>query len=404
MRKEAVYFDLDDGFNAVENCRLEPREINNKYWQQCEQIALPQNDSGMRHAADLIWRQLQRLTELHKLSSVVFVIPSHYQKENLQLLVGIAQSCGLKVEGIVNKAVLSVACQANILEPVLHIDVQLHQIVCSEVLFDQGELKLGRVEVLHEIGLSGIQDRLLREIQARFIHSDRFDPLHYAETEQQLFNQLEPLAVQVNETGKANVMVVHAERQHGTSIDLRQWKDACSKFETQLAEGIAQFAGLRIVTDYNGSSLIHSEHQLEATSKIYQQMRKLAEASLTDQLVYQTSFNPIAVSKPSDANQQMGEKERPALTRSAAQNGAESLPLYALKEGHALPLSIANVAFESGQIVCTEGEANIANLIKTQQLIVLNDPGRDQLSVNDRLGSDLADGVITLISVGQNPN
>ena len=107
LKDGEVYFDLQSQNNAVANCRIEPQQINTRYWQQCEQTSIAANDSGMRHAADLIWRHMGELKKVHALDQVVLVVPSHYQASNLELLLGIAGSCGLRVVGLLNKAVFA---------------------------------------------------------------------------------------------------------------------------------------------------------------------------------------------------------------------------------------------------------------------------------------------------------
>ena len=45
------------------------------------------------------------------------------------------------------------------------------------------------------------------------------------------------------------------------------------------------------------------------------------------------------------------------------------------------------------------GSSNVKSMLARGQLTVLNDEGRLELQPNDRLGSQLADGVITVIQV-----
>ena len=49
--------------------------------------------------------------------------------------------------------------------------------------------------------------------------------------------------------------------------------------------------------------------------------------------------------------------------------------------------------------VSLDSNSNLASLLNGGQLFIMNDEGRAQLRPNDRLGSHLADGVITVIQV-----
>jgi len=147
------------------------------------------------------------------------VVPSHYRESNLQLLLGIAKACQLEVKGLVNKAVVALQSQAPADGDYWHFDVQLHQTVCSRVHVSGGLLKLGDIEILSDVGIHLMQEALLKGLQNNFIQNSRFDPLHDAATEQQLFDQLAPIAMQLSEAGKASVGLEHQGRLHNATLD-----------------------------------------------------------------------------------------------------------------------------------------------------------------------------------------
>lgn len=416
LKNGAVYFDFEDIDNAVAACRLEPQQINSRYWQQCEQTALPSNDSGMRHAADLIWRHLNELKERCDISELALVVPAHYRPDNLQLLLGIAQSCGIKVSGLVNKAVLAGSLHDPADANLLHVDVQLHQTVCSQILFQEGICKLGSVEVMHEVGLQAMQDALLKAAQERFIQSDRFDPLHYAETEQQLFDQLTSLAASIKADGKANMVVVHAGNQHACSIDARQWQAALQPFMQPLVNARADINPSSRLYDFNGFEAI----DLHATGQglVQQTQTDLAHLNLAGgrddagNVIYQAELPRQSSSQKQsvdvDASVPVNKPVAQAAPEPAAQvvtsdqpaNGAADHPTHLLIGGIATPIGRAHVSFSGNAFsIAAGGDANLASLLKSDQLFVMGDQGRHEIRINDRLGSNLADGVITVIRV-----
>ncbi|MEM7357565.1 MAG: hypothetical protein AAF431_00500 [Pseudomonadota bacterium] len=421
---EKVHFDLDQHQSAVANCRLEPQQINSLYWQQCAQTAIAGNASGMRHAADLIWRHLSDLQAGYDLSNVQLVVPSHYQASNLQLLLGIARASGLQVNGLINKAVLALADHVTAPGVYMHVDVQLHQTVCTEVMANDGQLNLGKTEVLHEIGLQAMQDALLRAFQERFIQSDRFDPLHHAETEQQLFDQLSRLAEQIGAEGKANIQVEYQGRQHVTSIDSRQWQAALADFvkpllsvqiENQVDHFYYDFNGFQPQTlaDNKHSSLAHSGKELLQQAA---RLGGLDNSALFDadgkiiyctQLAYEIGTSPAPQVKASakasavEAEQTTAEPAktpRPAAVQ--AVNGMEKSATHLLQAGVAVPIEHAQISTSENQLSLLQGnESNINSLLAKQTIFIMSDAGRQTLQVDDRIGSDLADGVITVIQV-----
>lgn len=427
LKDGAVYFDFDDADNAVAACRLEPQKINSRYWQQCEQTALPSNDSGMRHAADLIWRHLNELKERYQLSELAMVVPSHYQPANLQLLLGIAQSCGLEVSALINKAVQAMVAANSSFKRVLHIDVQLHQTVCSEVSLNAGVWQLGKVEIIHEVGLQAMQDALLKAAQERFIQGDRFDPLHYAETEQQLFDQLPRLAEEIRADGKANMVVMQASNRYSCSIDARQWMAALEPFIDALKSAQIDHLPEARYYDFNGFKALWfagpDRVTLQSARWSEDQLNLTATKSAVGDVIYLAEL-PVAgeaaakhPTEQADAADAMERKPQKTMTGLAegnrvndpvaktassdlmSDNGVLSAT-HVMQNGRAISIDRVHISVVNNQLNIALSEAsNLANLLKSDQLFVIGDAERQALEVNDRLGSNLADGVITVISV-----
>jgi hypothetical protein len=71
----------------------------------------------------------------------------------------------------------------------VHIDMSLHATTLTR-LAQPGRAQLERVEVLQDCGLYALYDRWLNTLAEAFVQQSRFDPLHTAETEQMLLNNL----------------------------------------------------------------------------------------------------------------------------------------------------------------------------------------------------------------------
>ena len=416
LRGTDVCFDLDGTYNAVKSCRLEPQQINSLYWQQCEKTAIAANDSGMRHAADLIWQHLTALKQAHSLENVVLVVPSHYQKTNLQLLLGIAKACGLKVQGLVNKAVYALHLATDTDANYLHIDMQLHQTVCSEVALQGSQAKLGKIEILHELGLQTIQDDLLRTIQNRYIQSDRFDPLHHADTEQQLFDLLPGLAIELAQSGKANISVERGGRQHVTSIDSKQWSETLERYSRQLRELVVESPIDVRCYDFNGfdalMQLAAGDIDLSLPKESATDTLSAIVNSHDGELRYLTELNCLNIGAAASA--QVVDKFTAASAKAAniepevqlqtdkagVANMQDNAATHLLLSGIAVPIEHALIQLSNAQITLqTAPQANLQQLLSGGKLIIVNDIERQQIRSGDRLGSDLADGVISAITV-----
>ena len=434
LKGEQVFFDLDTENIAVNHCRLSPQEINSQYWQQCEQSAIPTNAANMRHAADLVWQHLKQLQKQHGLLDVAFVVPSHYQESNLQLLLGIARACELNVEALLNKAVFAIQqtqLQKNQSQQndCLHIDVQLHQTVCTQVSVDNGTIKLGAVEVIQNVGIQAMYDALLKAIQANFISNDRFDPLHHAQTEQQVFDQLEKLAVEINNTGKANVTVDHQQRLYTTSIDSKQWQACLAPFTKTLISVGAKYSQVFIDLNnaFDGQALSECDaanfvNLTTPSIDVDSFINDLAASDNTeagDSLVYKTQLPELSASSLSNAGvsevkpagnqqqQKVADVASNSIRQSSSQSSSTSKPskgvTHILCSGQAVALQHALIELSNNQLAIKHSEqGNLQTLLNDGTLFVLNGAAQADMSdlqVNDRLGSNLADGVITAVQV-----
>lgn len=386
--------------NAVKQCRLDPQQINNRYWQQCDQSAISQNEAGMRHAGDLVWKQLSALQQQFNLTELGLVVPSHYQTNNLQLLLGIAKSVGLEITSLVNKSVLMLSSEVSSDGDYLHIDLQLNQTVCSSVRSSDGQLSLTGVDIVHEVSIQSIQDALLKVMQHRFIHADRFDPLHHAETEQQLFDQIPAAAMAIATEGKANLSVEYQGKHHTVSIDEKQWQAALQPFVEKLfnigSTSALQHCYLQANNLFSGADvwqLEASRFSLLAESQLPPTTHIPLNQNTTAELTYTTLLPLLRSQKPNDID--LMATARPA--KIAASNSDAS---HLLCGGLAISIQKVHISTDNNQLsISTGGQANALEMLQSGQLFVINDPDRTAVEKNDRLGSNLADGLITVIQV-----
>lgn len=417
LKDGQVFFDFDESNRAAAASRLVPQQINNRYWQQCEQTALRENESGMRHAADLVWSHLTQLQQQHQLEEIIFIVPAHYRASNLSLLLGIAQSCGLNVIGLVNKAAYAVAGLAVKGSSVLHIDVQLHQTVGTYTALIDEEWRVLNTDVINNVGLLAIQDALLKTAQEQFIQIDRFDPLHYAETEQQLFDQLTKLASMVRKDGTATASVEYAGREYSATIDAQRWRYALNGFVEQLMKMDSESNADVCLIDFNGFSAIElPNNRFIEVKQSEVDLKELSRGLLVDEegkVVHQTSWHAgehiskkrgdaqtQAVNQP-DSNSSI------ALEDVASQENAQSVlnsslshATHILFKGRAVAVEVAHIEIDHGGVhLHSERPGNLEELMASGKLFIVGDTGRRDMRANDRLAFHLSDDVLSAITV-----
>lgn len=200
------------GWEAARWARKEPSNLINEHFFRLSSDALPRPLPQARTYADLVHTQLESLWAAGKnpTKEVVLAVPSLWSREQLALLLGIAEACRFDAIALIDSSLATLAGAAP-REQGLHIviDGELHQ--GALLLFSQYERKLtrSRVSALPSAALSDLDDLWLRAIAEQFIAETRFDPLHSGATEQALYNELPVLlkALANGDTPEASILL-----------------------------------------------------------------------------------------------------------------------------------------------------------------------------------------------------
>ena len=178
------------GREARSSARLEPRNINTRYWWQLSTEPLQPALGPARHTGDLVHAHLKQLhDEAGKPAELLLAAPGSMQRDQLSLLLGIVQQCPFDIVGLVHRSVALGSIFGG-RDRLFHLEVQLHQSLVTELAVRDGEVSLARSTPLPGTGFLQLQERLVEIIAAGFIRQTRFDPRRKASTEQQLYDAL----------------------------------------------------------------------------------------------------------------------------------------------------------------------------------------------------------------------
>jgi hypothetical protein len=182
------------GEEAALRYRIAPLHAQNRFWQALGLEPLPWTARGIATAADLAHAHLSTVLAsavTDGAGELVLAVPPGYTREQLGLLVGIANECGGVVRGLVDLGLA--ACSTEPPVPhLLHLDLQLHQAMATLVDAVRAEsvLRRSRYELLPGAGTLAFQQAIAAIIATTFVRETRFDPLHEASTEQRLYDRL----------------------------------------------------------------------------------------------------------------------------------------------------------------------------------------------------------------------
>ncbi|HSN72454.1 MAG TPA: FHA domain-containing protein [Steroidobacteraceae bacterium] len=257
--------EIRTGPEAQRGARLRPLFAQNRYWRELGVEPLARPLGAARTPADLAFAQLERLLAPHRdAQGLLLAVPAGYTREQLGLLLGIANETGIEVRGLVDAA-LAACTLAPVPQRVLHLDLELHRATLAVLEHgggDEAPLRRARFEIQPGHGWLGLAQTWIELIAETFVRKTRFDPLHEAATEQRLADELprwldeleesETLAVELEfgatthriEIERAD-FVAAAERHYAALVRLVQdVRPAGHAIELRIGARVARLPGL----------------------------------------------------------------------------------------------------------------------------------------------------------------
>ncbi len=177
------------GEAARARARLNPRQTSSRFWSA---LSMDPGSAGSdigKSAAELAYAQLESLWQRFGagVTAVVLVVPGGYRTEQLGLLLGLAQECGMPVRALVDAAAAA-SVRPYPKRQLVYVDASLYRVSVS-LLAQNGEAQV-RAEYALAQGLAGAADAFARRIADHFVRATRFDPFTHAEAEQALYDRL----------------------------------------------------------------------------------------------------------------------------------------------------------------------------------------------------------------------
>jgi hypothetical protein len=211
--------DLTTGNEAFANARIHPRRVQHRYWSNLETTPLEVQRFSHLSAADLASRQLEQMWRAGggNAGELVVAVPAYMDTKHLGLFLGIAGELKLPVVALVDAAVAATRRHYKDAVPV-HIDMGLHATTLTR-LSQPGQAQLERVEVLQDSGIYALYDIWLNVLAEAFVQQSRFDPLHTAETEQMLLNNLAQWLAQAAHHERVQLELQYRGIRHDAEIE-----------------------------------------------------------------------------------------------------------------------------------------------------------------------------------------
>jgi hypothetical protein len=221
---------------AAAQQRAKPVLATDRFWTDLSSEPLARGAPAVRSHADLAFLQLLQLwaEAAEPGDEAIFAVPGSMRAPALGLAAGIARAAGIPAAGWVDAAVAACAgLEAR--ATVLHLDVQLHQSVLT-VLEGDSVLRRKSVEIAPRAGLKSLQSAWAQLVGEAMVRRTRFDPLHQAATEQQLYDRMPGWLAALAAAEDVDVQVESGTGVFGVTLPRAQFAFAAEAWYSQLVE------------------------------------------------------------------------------------------------------------------------------------------------------------------------
>jgi hypothetical protein len=228
------------GTEARSQARLKPRHVSNRYWSG---LSLDPGSAGVaanKSAAELAFAQLDALWQRFgaRVSDVLLVVPGGYRTEQLGLLLGLAQECGMPVRALVDAAAAA-SSRPYPNHQLMYVDAGLYR-VAATVLEQGSDAGVQTEHALSQTGLASLIDAFARRVAESFVLATRFDPFHHAETEQLLYDRLPGWLEELHDRERAELSLAYRNEEFRVTVEREALLGVAAGFYRAVTQLISQ--------------------------------------------------------------------------------------------------------------------------------------------------------------------
>ena len=197
---------VEVGDFAESQCRIQPTNSFSKHWYELNLEPISHSPQ-VRHHADLAYAQLMHIAEECDINGdVIFSVPGSFTQQQLAILLGLARQTKFSPVGLVNSALVESVHLAH-KEYLIHADIQLHQAVVTLLVSDETCFRVENIIQIPGVGTQNFINLMMQAATDSFISQCRFNPQYDANTEQDLYNQIQSWLLKYEE-GKTVQLVI----------------------------------------------------------------------------------------------------------------------------------------------------------------------------------------------------
>lgn len=225
------------GKSAADKAHLFPLQVIHTFWDQLNADPLEKKYPFAQNHAEIACAHLSHIWKYIKIygDELIIAVPDFYGREQMGLILGMAQELSIPVKGFVSLPIAA-SFKPFAHAMLLYLDIHLHRFEIIDLR--QGDhLTLKNSVAVREISLEQLYRNWVESIAEEFVRTTRFDPLHQAATEQELYNRL-PTALEILKTNSDFIFEI-SQPKHRYRITL--FRDMLKKKSAAVYDEICRF-------------------------------------------------------------------------------------------------------------------------------------------------------------------
>ena len=231
------------GRQAEEKAHLQPLLINNRFWDQLNTEALKQRNKFAQSHAEIACAHLARIWDRIKEhgDDVLIAVPGFLSQYQLGLVRSIADELSIPLRGLVTIPIAA-AQEPRRDHLLVHVDIHLHR--TEMAVLDQDErLSLMDTLAVPGKGLHYLYKEVVEAIAEEFVRLTRFDPLHEATSEQELYNRLPHILSALRQKGSVRFEITTDMKSYRVKLSTVFFIQRCEALFAEVRRVIADMRG-----------------------------------------------------------------------------------------------------------------------------------------------------------------
>jgi len=233
---------LVTGVDARARARLKPRFTHTQFWDALDTTPLSRPFPSKLSRADLAHTHLKQVWESLQaddgVDEAVLAVPGWYSLEQLGLILGMARACDISINGMIDSALAAAAGVSgpSAASPVhaVHLDIHLHRVSAARIVREDRLVRENTV-VNDDVGLIPLYDAWATFLAQSFVRQTRYDPLHSAESEQELYDLLPAWLETFIDDDEATLSLRPTGKKLAIELDRRQLVGSAAAYYEPIA-------------------------------------------------------------------------------------------------------------------------------------------------------------------------